>query len=137
MLTNELKSKLMTEFSYSASRSSGAGGQHVNKVNSKIEIQFNVSTTQFLTNIQKEKIMAVLKNRINQQGIIVIQSQQYRSQYKNKVDATQRLLSLIETAIRPVEKRIATKASKASVKKRLENKKKLSEKKRNRRPPSV
>lgn len=120
------------EVKYRTSRSGGAGGQHVNKVSTKVEVLFDVDKSEILTDRQKLIVLYKLKNRITLEGIFCLQCDTTRSQLKNKEIAFNRLIELIKTALAPVKKRKPTKPSKASIQKRLNNKKKLSEKKSNR-----
>ena len=120
------------EFMISASRSSGPGGQNVNKVSSKIELRFNVSGSSLLVEEEKEIIHQKLTARINNEGELIIVSQSERSQLQNKELAIERFYTLIETALKPVRKRKPTKPSFASKMLRLEHKKLLSKKKANR-----
>jgi len=121
------------EFEFITSRSSGAGGQHVNKTNSKVELRFNVYNSEFLTVDEKELLQKNLSTRINKDGILQIVSQKSRSQIKNKKDCIKRFYILLEEGLKIPKRRKKTKRSKKSILKRLENKKKQSEKKENRR----
>ena len=125
-------SELIKEVTFSTSRSSGAGGQNVNKVNTKVELRFNITYSQCLTDEQKDMIYARLAGRINTKGELVITSQDERSQLQNKENVIRKFVTLIEKAITPVKKRRKTKPSKASKEKRLESKKLKSEKKNSR-----
>ena len=120
------------EFIISASRSSGPGGQNVNKVSSKIDLRFNVSASSLLDEEEKEIIFQKLTARINNEGELIIVSQSERSQLQNKELAIEKFYTLIETALKPVRKRKPTKPSYASKMLRLEHKKLLSKKKANR-----
>ena len=120
------------EFIISASRSSGPGGQNVNKVSTKIELRFNVSASSLFDEEEKEIIHQKLKARINNEGELIIVSQSERSQLQNKELAIEKFYTLIETALKPVRKRKPTKPSYASIMRRLEHKKLLSKKKANR-----
>lgn len=121
------------EFEFITSRSSGAGGQHVNKTNSKVQLRFNVSNSNLLSNEEKELLQKNLSTRINKDGILQIVSQKSRSQIKNKKDCIKRFYELLETGLQIPKKRKKTKRSVKSILKRLENKKRQSEKKENRR----
>ena len=120
---------LSKEFVFSTSRSSGAGGQHVNKVETKVELRFNVPASKILTENEKQLILKKLKNHINANGDLIITSQSERSQLRNKQKAVSRFYDLIRKALTPVKKRVPTKPTKAAVQKRLEAKRKHSEKK--------
>lgn len=124
---------LHKEIKYRTSRSSGAGGQNVNKVSTKVELLFNVDSSEVLTNSQKEKINKKLGNRINVEGVLLLQCEETRSQLKNKQIAFTRFAELLKEALKPVKKRKPSKPSKSAIKKRLDNKKKHSDKKVSRR----
>ncbi len=126
------KIKLKSELRFRANRSSGPGGQSVNKLNTRVELMFDVWASSVLTIVQKETISVKLKNRINSDGILLLSSDESRSQIKNKELVVSRFIQLLLDALKPVKKRKPTKRSKASVEKRLRNKKILSDKKRDR-----
>lgn len=128
-LSEQQKEQLIGEIVYKAVKSSGPGGQHVNKTNSKIEIYFNIQNSNSLTEHQKEILLKKLQNKINLAGEIILISQKTRSQLKNKEDATLRFLKLIESNLKEPKKRINTKPTRASKEKRVETKKKIGEKK--------
>ena len=120
------------EFIISASRSSGPGGQNVNKVSTKIELRFNVSDSMLLSDEEKDIISQKLITRINNAGELLIVSQSERTQLQNKASAIEKFYTLVEKALLPVRKRRPTKPSYASKLRRLEHKKLLSKKKANR-----
>ncbi|MBC8004781.1 MAG: aminoacyl-tRNA hydrolase [Verrucomicrobia bacterium] len=113
---------LSAEFTFQSSRSSGPGGQNVNKVNSKVELRFNIPNSSLLTDDQKQILLAKLSTKINGEGFLIIISQRDRSQLVNKEDAIRKTYELIEKALRPVKKRKATKPSRSSIEKRLTEK---------------
>ena len=127
-----MQERLKREVRFRSSRSSGAGGQHVNKVSTKVELLFNVDDSEVLTETEKETVFSKLKNRISNEGILSIACEETRSQSKNKEIAFDRFISLLEEALKPTKKRVPTKPSKSSVEKRLKNKKVQSEKKESR-----
>ena len=110
-----------SEFSFSFSRSGGAGGQNVNKVSSAIHLRFDINTSS-LPEFYKEKLLALNDPRISKEGVIVIKAQQYRTQEKNKEDAYSRLQDLIKSVAIVHKKRKATKPTKGSKLKRLDSK---------------
>lgn len=118
-----------TEFSYKTSRSSGPGGQNVNKLNTRVELRFDVTGSLLLSENEKKKIKSKLANRINSNGELLITSQSERSQLKNKHAATERFYQLLTLALQPVKKRKATRPTRSSVEKRLDKKRLMSEKK--------
>lgn len=134
-LTDEIKKLLENEVRYSTSRSSGPGGQNVNKVNTQVEIRFSVTETAIFSEEEKSRILEKLKNRINSAGELILVSQQGRTQLENKELVTIKFFSVLESALRVRRARIKTTPSLASVKQRLESKKNISVKKQLRKPP--
>jgi ribosome-associated protein len=128
---------LIKELQFKAIRSSGAGGQHVNKVSSKIELAFNISNSNYLTEEQKERLLNKLSNKINKENVLIIFCDESRSQHRNKEIAIQRFLEIIQKGLIVPKKRKPTKPSKASILKKVENKKKLSQKKNLRKKPNI
>lgn len=134
MLTEEQIQDIFKELSYKTSRSGGKGGQNVNKVESKVEISFDVLNSGVLSEEIKQKIL----NRTNltdSSGCIKIISEKHRSQLENKEEARRKLIQLLQHTLRPVKKRRPTKPTKASKRKKEKSKKLHSEKKQNRRKP--
>jgi ribosome-associated protein len=117
------------EFVFSATRSSGPGGQHVNKVSTRIELRFDVRASAMLCDEEKELILVKLANRINKDGVLLLVSQTERSQYKNKLKAIEKFNLLIRKALTPVKRRKKTNPTASSRRKRLEGKQLVSEKK--------
>ena len=105
-----------------AVRSQGAGGQNVNKVSSAIHLRFDINAS-VISDLAKQQLLSRKDKRISKDGIIVIKAQRYRNQEQNKRDAQQRLYQLVETASTRQKKRIATRPSLASKRKRLDSKK--------------
>jgi ribosome-associated protein len=110
------------EFHFRNSRSSGPGGQNVNKVSTKVELRFNLLSSQILTVDEKERLAFKLKKKLNNQGDLIIVSQSERSQYKNKQKAISKFYLLIEKSLTPVKIRKATKPSTSSKAKRVDKK---------------
>ena len=135
MAINE--TKLKAELKFRTSRSSGPGGQSVNKVSTKVELMFDVWNSNVLSIEQKEIVLKKLKNRINSEGTLQLFSEETRSQLKNKELVIERFLQLLEEALKPIKKRKPTKPSKTSKEKRLKSKKIKSDKKDLRKPPEV
>ena len=121
------------EFNFTASRSSGPGGQNVNKVSSKVELRFDVMHSAVLSEEEKEILLIRLRNKINSEGFLILVSQSERSQLKNKGKVIDKFCLLVENALTPVKKRKPVRKSVASKEKRLEEKKIMSEKKERRR----
>ena len=122
-----------SEIETRASRASGAGGQHVNKTSSRIELVWNVRTSPSLTPEQRELLESRLSTRINEEGSIRVVASDTRSQARNREHAEQRLVSLVARALLVRKKRRPTRRPRAADEARLTEKKKHSEKKRNRR----
>jgi ribosome-associated protein len=115
------------ELSFSTARSSGPGGQNVNKLCTKVTVHFNVAASPTLTGIQKQKIQARLANRIANDGLLSVTCQESRSQLDNKQGAVERLIGLLRGALTEKPKRIKTKVPKSAKLKRLDKKKRHSE----------
>ena len=124
----------LAELRYNASRSSGPGGQNVNKVSTKVELRFHVASSQVLTEDEKAVVAEKLAARINAAGELLLVSQSERSQLKNREKVTEKFYALITRALTPRKKRKATRPSLASREERLETKRRQSEKKANRKP---
>jgi len=123
------KDLLNHELHFTFSRSSGPGGQNVNKVNTKVTLRFNIAESALLDEEQKVLLLDKLKNWINKDGDLIIISQTTRSQLKNREEAIQKFYDLLNLALEKKKKRKPTKPSKSSVEKRLKDKKIQSEKK--------
>lgn len=129
--------KLKSELTYKAVRSSGSGGQNVNKVASKVVLYFNLKTSEVFNQKEKERLTLFFSNRLNKDGVLILNSDESRSQFRNKALVTQRFLEFIEEGLKEQKERKATKIPKAVQRKRLENKRKTSEKKANRKKPDI
>lgn len=112
-----------------AIRSQGAGGQNVNKVATAIHCRFDIATSSLPTFL-KEKLLSSSDKRITQDGIIILKSQRFRTQLKNKEDALQRLNEIISAAAKTTKNRVATKPSKGSKLRAKANKQKIGQQKR-------
>jgi len=121
--------QLDSELKFSFSRSSGPGGQSVNKLNTKAELRFSVSESELLLEEHKQMILEKLKSYINQEEELIIVSQASRSQLQNKENAIEKFYELLNKALTPKKRRIKTKASRASKERRLQAKKQHGEKK--------
>ena len=128
---------ILQECTFKAVRSSGAGGQHVNKVSSKIEMSFDVQNSKGLTDEEKIKISDKLSNRISKSGMLLLQCSESRSQHKNKSTIIKRFFFLLKNVLITQKKRRKTKVPRSVKFKRLKNKKKLSDKKQNRKKQNL
>lgn len=121
-----------SEINHKTSRSSGAGGQNVNKVETSVTAMWKVTETKFFGEEEIQRILLKLKNRINAEGYLHMTASEARTQLQNKKIVTEKMLGLVEKSLIIPKKRIKTKPTKASQEKRLQFKKNLSEKKENR-----
>lgn len=129
------ENQLIREVDYKAVRSSGAGGQNVNKVSSKVELHFDVPTSQAFTEAEKNRILRKLQSRLTNSDELILQCDESRSQHKNKDLVTQRFLELIKAALVKPKPRKKTKPPKSAKLKRLKKKKITADKKANRKDP--
>ena len=131
------KKTVLNELNFKAVRSSGSGGQHVNKVSSKIELTFDLVNSLVFSEQQKHRLLIKLQNRLTKEGILILQCDDSRSQHKNKDIVIKRFLAIIDAALIIPKKRVRTKIPKSVIRKRLKNKRNLSEKKANRKNPGL
>jgi ribosome-associated protein len=125
------------EAEFLTSRSSGPGGQNVNKVNSKVTIKFDVPNSQLLTQEEKEIILNKLSSQLTKEGVLIVSAQDKRSQLDNKQAAIAKFEAVINKAFVKKKARKATKPSKGAVQERIKRKKEVSEKKKWRQRPDV
>ncbi|NRD21944.1 aminoacyl-tRNA hydrolase [Winogradskyella litoriviva] len=130
-------SVLKSELTYKYVRSSGSGGQHVNKVSSKAELYFNINSSNVFNEEEKQKLTDFFGNRLNKDGILILTCSESRSQFRNKALVTQRFLELIEEGLKEEKLRIPTRIPRVIKKKRLKNKRINAEKKANRKRPEL
>jgi ribosome-associated protein len=123
------KDNLIKELKFKAVRSSGAGGQHVNKVSSKVELIFDLLNSMELSEEEKELLQKNLKSKLTKDVVLLLQCDESRSQHKNKELVIKRFIEIISNGLKVPKKRKPTKPSRASIRKRLDKKKKLSFKK--------
>tara|TARA_B110000305_G_C19426853_1_gene634084 strand:- start:187 stop:594 length:408 start_codon:yes stop_codon:yes gene_type:complete len=123
---------IIKELSFKAIRSSGAGGQHVNKVSSKIALTFDLLASENLNEDEKELLHKSLKTKLTKANSIILTCDESRSQHKNKEIAIDRFLEIIKKGLVIQKRRKATKVPRSAIKKRLNSKKKLSVKKAHR-----
>ncbi len=128
---------LISELTFKAIRSSGAGGQHINKVASKVVLNFNLKQSEVFSEAQKNLLLNNLSNRLTTEGFLILQSDESRSQHKNKELVVTRFLDLIKQGLKVPKKRKPTKIPKAVKLKRLSKKKQQADKKANRKPPEI
>lgn len=121
-----------SEIEFTAIRAQGSGGQKVNKVSAAIHLHFDIAASS-LSGFYKERLLGLKDTRITKEGVIVIKSQQHRSQEQNKEEACRRLVELIKSVNAAQKKRVATKPTKSSIKQRLQSKKHHAQKKKQRR----
>ncbi len=121
--------KLIKELKFKAIRSSGAGGQSVNKVSSKVELIFDLKNSNEFTTDEKELLFKNLKTKLTKEEILILHCDESRSQHTNKGIIIKRFLKTITNGLKVPKKRKPTKPSKSSIKKRLEKKKKQAFKK--------
>lgn len=121
------------ELQYKFIRSSGPGGQKVNKTASGVQLRFDVANSPTLTEDIRKRLIQLAGRKMTEGGILIIDAQRYRTQKQNREDALERLIELIRKAASPQKERKATKPSRASKERRLRRKKRRAEKKRLRR----
>lgn len=128
---------ILKEVSYTAVRSGGPGGQHANKVSSKVVLQFNIKATKALSGVEKITACHQLSAKLSKDGVLTLTCDDSRSQHENKEIVTRRFLELMRTVIKRPKKRIPTKISKAMKARRLASKKKMAVKKSLRQKPKL
>lgn len=121
---------LLPEVEFATSRSSGPGGQNVNKVNSKVTLRFDIRQSQLLTEEQKDVLLNKLASKLTTEGVLLLSVQESRSQLENKEGAIDRFEVLIRKAFTKPKPRKKTKPTKAAKEKRVTDKKQRSEKKK-------
>ena len=121
--------RVMSELKFSSSRCGGPGGQNVNKVNTKVILKWDVAAAQSIDDNQRQVILKKLDNKITTEGVLVLSSQEKRSQLQNREEVLAKLDRLLQKAFAVKKKRKPTKPSKSSHKKRIDQKKKHGEKK--------
>ena len=127
--------KIISELSFKAVRSSGAGGQNVNKVSSKVVLTFDLEASQVLSEEEKALLKDNLSSRLTSENILILNCDEDRSQIKNKEIVIKRFLEIIKRGLFVPKIRKATKIPKSVIKKRIKDKKSVSEIKKNRKRP--
>lgn len=131
------KTIIKKELKFKAVRSSGAGGQNVNKVATKVSIEFNITNSKELTDFEKSLLLKKLENRINKNGSIILFCEETRSQFRNKEIVINKLFELLKNNLKVIKPRKATKPTKSSIIKKAKLKKRRSEKKTLRKKPEL
>lgn len=129
--------KIISELSFKAVRSSGAGGQNVNKVSSKVVLTFDLNTSQALTDEEKALLLTNIAPRLTTENILILNCDEDRSQLKNKDIVVKRFFEIIKKGLHVPKIRKATKIPKSVIKKRIKDKKNISERKQSRRKPNI
>lgn len=129
------KVTIIQELDYKAVRSSGAGGQNVNKVSSKVVLSFNLLASNSLTEEEKALASARLASRLTNDGVLILQCDEDRSQLRNKDIVTKRFLAVMEGAIKEDKPRKPTRIPRSVIKKRIEGKRRQADKKESRKRP--
>lgn len=127
--------KIISELNFKAVRSSGAGGQNVNKVSSKVVLSFDLKNSQALSEDEKLLLETKIASRLTSDSILILNCDEDRSQLKNKTIVTKRFLDLITNGLKVPKIRKATKIPKSVIRKRIKDKKNISEIKQSRRKP--
>ena len=127
--------KIISELNYKAVRSSGAGAQNVNKVSSKVVLSFDLRNSKFLSDDEKLLLETNLSSRLTTDLVLILNCDEDRSQFKNKEIVTKRFLELMRKALIVPRIRKETKIPKSAIRKRIKNKKTISEIKKTRKKP--
>tara|TARA_R100000935_G_scaffold53945_1_gene82202 strand:- start:5956 stop:6360 length:405 start_codon:yes stop_codon:yes gene_type:complete len=128
---------IIQELKFKAVRSSGAGGQHVNKVSSKVELTFDLENSMALTDLEKNRLLKKLSSKLSKENILLLQCEETRSQHKNKELVIKKLLETLEANLVVPKRRRKTKPTRSAIEKRLKSKKKAALKKLNRGKPRL
>jgi len=126
---------ILREINFTAVTSGGPGGQHANKVSSKVRLTFDIDQSQALSEPEKIALRNKLSSKLSKNHQLILTSDQSRSQHKNREIVSERFLKLLKRTLKPAQKRIKTKPTRSSKLKRLDQKKKAAQKKELRRKP--
>lgn len=129
--------QILSELTFKAIRSSGPGGQHVNKTASKVEVSFAISSSEGLTETEKDLLQKRLQSKLTSEGIILLQCDETRSQHRNKKLVIERLLALLQQNLKVKKARKKSTPSKSAIEKRIKAKKLNTLKKASRKPPKI
>jgi len=131
------KENIIQELKFKAVRSSGAGGQNVNKVSSKVELTFDLQNSNALSELEKSRLLKKLSSKLSKENILLMQCEETRSQHKNKELVIQKLLDTLEANLVVPKRRRKTKPTRSAIEKRLKSKKRAALKKVNRGKPRL
>ena len=131
------KDILVSELKFKAVKSSGSGGQNVNKVATKVELYFSLEDSVAFSEEERLRLIQKLRNKLTKDNSIIIQCDESRSQHKNKEIVTARFQTIIQEALKRNKRRIPTKIPKSVIKKRLSDKRNISDKKTSRKKPDL
>jgi ribosome-associated protein len=131
------REKIISELTFKALRSSGAGGQNVNKVSSKVVLGFNVPASNAISEEEKLLAQTRLASRLTDEGVLILQCDEDRSQLRNKDIVIKRFFTVMDAALKVDKIRKPTRIPRSVIKKRIEGKRRLSDKKQNRRRPDL
>ena len=131
------REKIISELTFKAVRSSGAGGQNVNKVSSKVVLGFNVPASNAISEEEKLLAQTRLASRLTDDGVLILQCDEDRSQLRNKDIVIKRFFTVMDAALKVEKIRKPTRIPRSVIKKRIEGKRRLSDKKQNRRRPDL
>ncbi len=126
----------LDEIEIRAMRSQGPGGQSVNTTDSKVELRWDIGSSPTLSAVQRDRLLERLSSRLTADGVLILRSQEHRSQHRNRDAVIQRFKAIVGEALQPPRVRVATRPTRASRRRRLDAKRRRSETKRLRRPPS-
>jgi ribosome-associated protein len=128
---------IIQELKFKAVRSSGAGGQHVNKVSSKVELTFDLENSTALTDLEKNRLLKKLSSKLSKENVLLMHCEETRSQHKNKELVIKKLLETLEANLVVPKRRRKTKPTRSAIEKRLKSKKRAALKKLNRGKPKM
>ena len=132
LVINDSVSIPLSELAYTASRSSGPGGQHVNTSDTRIQVRWNVKETAALDEEERERVLKNLASRLTEAGDLILAAENHRSQRRNREEVTRRLADLVREALIPPRPRKKTRPTRASKKKRLDDKRRKARTKKDR-----